>query len=39
MALAKELGKGGKVVILEGNPEADNAKELWALTMPWPKAV
>ncbi|UYT55331.1 sugar ABC transporter substrate-binding protein [Brucella sp. MAB-22] len=27
MALAKELGKGGKVVILEGNPEADNAKE------------
>ncbi|RFC66871.1 MULTISPECIES: sugar ABC transporter substrate-binding protein [Mesorhizobium] len=26
-ALAKELGKGGKVVILEGNPEADNAKE------------
>lgn len=27
MTLAKELGKGGKVVILEGNPEADNAKE------------
>ena len=27
MALANELGKGGKVVILEGNPEADNAKE------------
>jgi len=27
LALAKELGKGGKVVILEGNPEADNAKE------------
>ncbi|KAB2654725.1 sugar ABC transporter substrate-binding protein [Brucella tritici] len=27
MALAKELGKDGKVVILEGNPEADNAKE------------
>ena len=27
MALAKQLGKGGKVVILEGNPEADNAKE------------
>ncbi|MCO6052210.1 sugar ABC transporter substrate-binding protein [Mesorhizobium sp. RP14(2022)] len=27
MALAKELGKGAKVVILEGNPEADNAKE------------
>nr|WP_316654129.1 sugar ABC transporter substrate-binding protein [uncultured Gellertiella sp.] len=26
-ALAKDLGKGGKVVILEGNPEADNAKE------------
>lgn len=26
-ALAKELGAGGKVVILEGNPEADNAKE------------
>lgn len=27
MALAEALGKGGKVVILEGNPEADNAKE------------
>lgn len=27
MALANDLGKGGKVVILEGNPEADNAKE------------
>lgn len=27
MALAKDLGKGAKVVILEGNPEADNAKE------------
>lgn len=27
LALATELGKGGKVVILEGNPEADNAKE------------
>jgi len=27
LALAKELGKGGKVVILEGNPEAANAKE------------
>jgi ribose transport system substrate-binding protein len=26
-ALAKALGAGGKVVILEGNPEADNAKE------------
>jgi ribose transport system substrate-binding protein len=26
-ALAKELGAGGKVVILEGNPEADNAKQ------------
>ena len=26
-ALGKALGKGGKVVILEGNPEADNAKE------------
>lgn len=26
-ALAKELGEGGKVVILEGNPEADNAKQ------------
>ena len=26
-ALAKKLGKGGKVVILEGNPEADNGKE------------
>ena len=26
-ALAKELGAGGKVVILEGNPEADNGKE------------
>ncbi|MBO9182723.1 sugar ABC transporter substrate-binding protein [Rhizobium sp. L80/93] len=26
-ALAKDLGKGGKVVVLEGNPEADNAKE------------
>lgn len=25
--LAKSVGKGGKVVILEGNPEADNAKE------------
>lgn len=27
MALANALGKGAKVVILEGNPEADNAKE------------
>lgn len=27
MALANDLGKGAKVVILEGNPEADNAKE------------
>lgn len=27
MALAQDLGAGGKVVILEGNPEADNAKE------------
>ena len=27
MALAEKIGKGGKVVILEGNPEADNAKE------------
>lgn len=27
MALAKDLGSGAKVVILEGNPEADNAKE------------
>lgn len=27
LALAKDLGKGAKVVILEGNPEADNAKE------------
>jgi ribose transport system substrate-binding protein len=26
-ALAKTLGEGGKVVILEGNPEADNAKQ------------
>jgi ribose transport system substrate-binding protein len=26
-ALAKALGAGGKVVILEGNPEADNAKQ------------
>lgn len=26
-ALAKELGEGGKVVILEGNPEADNAQQ------------
>ena len=26
-ALAKELGAGGKVVMLEGNPEADNGKE------------
>lgn len=26
-ALAKELGPGGKVVILEGNPEADNAQQ------------
>ncbi|GES40975.1 monosaccharide ABC transporter substrate-binding protein (CUT2 family) [Rhizobium sp. ERR 922] len=26
-ALAKDLGPGAKVVILEGNPEADNAKE------------
>ncbi len=26
MALAKKLGKGGKVVIIEGNPGADNAK-------------
>src|SRR5207249_4985422 len=26
-ALGKALGKGGKVVILEGNPEADNAKQ------------
>ncbi|WP_337268369.1 sugar ABC transporter substrate-binding protein [Oryzifoliimicrobium ureilyticus] len=26
-ALAKDLGAGAKVVILEGNPEADNAKE------------
>jgi ribose transport system substrate-binding protein len=26
-ALAKLLGEGGKVVILEGNPEADNAKQ------------
>lgn len=25
-ALADELGEGGKVIILEGNPEADNAK-------------
>jgi ribose transport system substrate-binding protein len=25
--LAKDLGAGGKVVIIEGNPEADNAKE------------
>lgn len=25
-ALAKKLGKGGKVVIIEGNPGADNAK-------------
>jgi ribose transport system substrate-binding protein len=25
--LAKDLGPGAKVVILEGNPEADNAKE------------
>jgi ribose transport system substrate-binding protein len=25
--LAKALGKGGKVVVIEGNPEADNAKE------------
>ena len=27
MALAKDLGSGAKVVILEGTPEADNAKE------------
>lgn len=27
MALAEALGAGAKVVILEGNPEADNAKE------------
>lgn len=27
MALANDLGSGAKVVILEGNPEADNAKE------------
>lgn len=27
MALAKELGKGGKVVLLTGNPGADNAKQ------------
>ena len=26
-ALAKKLGSGGKVVILEGNPEADNATQ------------
>ncbi|PIO97189.1 Ribose ABC transporter substrate-binding protein [uncultured Pleomorphomonas sp.] len=26
-ALAKALGEGGKVVILEGNPEADNAQQ------------
>jgi len=26
-ALAKKLGDGGKVIILEGNPEADNAKQ------------
>jgi ribose transport system substrate-binding protein len=26
-ALAKELGAGGKVVILEGNPEADNGQQ------------
>ena len=26
-ALAKALGRGGKVVILEGNPEADNAQQ------------
>ncbi|HEX2914431.1 MAG TPA: sugar ABC transporter substrate-binding protein [Chloroflexia bacterium] len=26
-ALAKALGQGGKVVILEGNPEADNAQQ------------
>ncbi|MGO8425856.1 substrate-binding domain-containing protein, partial [Rhizobium ruizarguesonis] len=26
-ALSKDLGPGAKVVILEGNPEADNAKE------------
>jgi ribose transport system substrate-binding protein len=26
-ALAKALGSGGKVVILEGNPEADNAQQ------------
>jgi len=26
-ALAKSLGPGGKVVILEGNPEADNAQQ------------
>lgn len=26
-ALAKKLGAGGKVVILEGNPEADNAQQ------------
>jgi ribose transport system substrate-binding protein len=26
-ALTKELGTGGKVVILEGNPEADNAQQ------------
>lgn len=26
-ALAKDLGRDGKVVIIEGNPEADNAKQ------------
>jgi len=26
-ALAADLGEGGKVIILEGNPEADNAKQ------------
>jgi ribose transport system substrate-binding protein len=26
-ALAKDLGEGAKVVIIEGNPEADNAKQ------------
>lgn len=26
-ALAKELGQGAKIVILEGNPEADNAQQ------------
>jgi ribose transport system substrate-binding protein len=26
-ALAEEIGPGGKVIIIEGNPEADNAKQ------------